>query len=49
MVESDLTPMMFISKLRITSISNVLLIDISHTCSYLVLDFNEYAAGESVE
>ena len=48
MVKSALTPVIFICKLRIMSISNVLLTDSSHTCSYLVLDFNEYAAGESV-
>ena len=48
MVESPLTPMMFMSKLRIMSMSNVLLTEISHTGSYLELDFNEYAARESI-
>ena len=48
MTESVLPPMMFMRKLRIMSMSNVLLTDSSHTGSYLVLDFNEYAAREWV-
>merc|ERR1719341_2371247 len=48
MTESVLPPMMFMRKLRIMSMSNVLLTDSSHTGSYLMLDFNEYAARQSV-